>query len=398
MGSQSKKLLAFAKLIYQRSPFCFRWLFSPITIIYRLIYRLNYKLRINVWILSGTEPAKLPLTIIFAGIEHNKKYFAKLVLNNFCTETYLGKAWRWNLMKLINKRARDCSLMVLEVNAAFYQVFGNKKSFFIPRWIGQEADISVNTPSFNRHEKQINKHNLQFEITNERTQFDKFYQGMYVPYITKVFGNTAVLMSYYEMEKNFNNGVLLLIKRDEEYIAGEIIVYEKNGPRLAGLGVKNGNTDYLKVDVMLAIYFFAIKYLRQKGYNKLHFGSSRAFLKDGVLQYKKRWRLQVVNDKDVGFLIKPLCWSNGVKEFFLKNPFIYLDQGVFCGAIFLEKDQLRSREDVEKIYKDYYEEGLSKVNIYLYGNGEGNMGNLIPPELYKKISICSAESLFQSGL
>lgn len=396
MGSQSKKLLAFAKRTYQRSPFCFRWLFSSIVIIYRLIYRLNYKLRINVWILSGTESAKVPLTIIFAGTAHNKEYFAKLAFNNFYTEKYLGKAWRWNLMKRINKMARDCSLMVLEVNTAFYQAFGDKKSFFIPRWIGQEADISVNTSSFNRHEKQINKHNLRFEVTNDRNQFDKFYQDMYVPYITKVFGNTAILMSYYEMEKNFKNGILLLVKRDEEFIAGEIIVYEKNGPRLAGLGIKNGNTDYLKTEVMLAIYFFAIKYLRQEGYNKLHFGSSRAFLKDGVLQYKKRWRLQVVDDKNIGFLIKPLCSSDGAKEFFLKNPFIYLDQGVFCGAIFLRKDQLHSRADLEKIYKDYYEEGLSKVNVYLYGNGERIMGDLIPPELHKKMSICSAESLFQT--
>ena len=102
-----------------------------------------------------------------------------------------------------------------------------------------------------------------------------------------------------------------------------------------------------------------------------------------------------MNDKDIRFLIKPLCRSNGVKEFFLRNPFIYLDQDVFCGAIFLEKDQLRSRADLEKIYKDYYKEGLSKVNIYLYGNDERNMGNLIPPGLYKKISICSAESLFR---
>ena len=71
---------------------------------------------------------------------------------------------------------------------------------------------------------------------------------------------------------------------------------------------------------------------------------------------------------------------------------------MFCGAIFLEKDQLRSRADLEKIYKDYYKDGLSKVNIYLYGNGERNMGNLIPPGLYKKISISSAESLFQNWL
>lgn len=392
--SKLKKLKAFAKLTYQKTPFCLRWLFSKIIIIYRLIYQLDYKLRINIWIISGKEPTNTPLTIIFAGTEENKNYIARLAFDDSYSEIHIGKTWKCLLTKIVNKRAQDCSLMVFEVNKAFVRLFDRKKTFFIPRWIGQERDFSADTSPFNKYEKQINKHNLQFEVTNERRQFDIFYNNMYSPYITKVHGNHANLMSYYEMENNFKNGDLLFIKKDNEYIAGELIVYDENRPRLAGLGVKDGNTDYLKVGVMAALYLFAIKYLKQKGCKKLHFGISRAFLKDGVLQYKKRWRLQVVNDKEIGFLIKPLSMSDGVKDFFLRNPFIYFDQGKFYGAIFMENDQLRSTEDLEKVYKDYYQKGLSTLNIYLFDGNERDIRKIIPSELSEKISIYSAEGLF----
>lgn len=392
--SKLKKLIAFAKLTYQKNHFCLRWLFSPIIIIYRLIYQFNYKLRSTVWIISGNNPSKTPLTIIFAGEDQNKNYIARLAFDDSYSEKFIGRTWKWNLTRIVNKRAQDCSLMVFEVDEAFPGIFDSKKTFFIPRWIGQETDISPDNSWLIKYKNQVNKYNLQYEVTNERYQFDKFYNDMYLPYITKAHGNNAVVASYYEKEKCFKNGDLLFIKKDKEFIGGELIVYEKNGPRLAGLGVKDGNTDYLKVGVMVAIYYFAIKYLKQKGYKKLHFGSARAFLNDGALRYKKRWRLQIVKDKDIGFLVKPLSMTVGVKDFFLRNPFIYLDQGKFYGAIFMENDQLHSKEDLEKVYKDHYQKGLSKLNIFLFGDNEKDIRKIIPSELSERISIYSAESIF----
>ncbi|TLD40101.1 MAG: hypothetical protein JETT_3628 [Candidatus Jettenia ecosi] len=119
----------------------------------------------------------------------------------------------------------------------------------------------------------------------------------------------------------------------------------------------------------------------------MNFGGTRAFLHDGVLQYKKRWGLQIVGSSKMGFLIQPLTKSVNVKNFFLRNPFIYIDEDKLNGAVFIESDQLCSQEDLKKIYKNYYLKGLSKLNIYLFGDNERNMREIIPPELRERMSI-----------
>lgn len=60
----------------------------------------------------------------------------------------------------------------------------------------------------------------------------------------------------------------------------------------------------------------------------------------------------------------------------------------------MENDQLRSKEDLEEVYKDYYQKGLSTLNIYLFDGNERDIRKIIPSELSEKISIYSAEGLF----
>ncbi|GIL20018.1 MAG: hypothetical protein BroJett041_11320 [Candidatus Jettenia caeni] len=338
-----------------------------------------------MWVISGKESPETP--IIFAGNGKNKNYIGTLAFDSSCNEINMGKIRRGNLPKIINKKYQDYFLRILEVNNTSHRVSDAEKGFLIPCWISQEADISVDTATLRKYEKQINKWNLQFEMTNERYQFDKFYNTMHLPYITKVYGNGAFLMPYENMKKNLKKCDLLLIKKDNEHIGGNLIIYEKDVPRLWSLGIKDGNTDYLKTGVTIAIDYFAIKYLKQKGYKKLNFGGTRAFLHDGVLQYKKRWGLQIVGSSKMGFLIQPLTKSVNVKNFFLRNPFIYIEEDKLNGAVFIESDQLCSQEDLKKIYKNYYVKGLSKLNIYLFGDNERNTGEIIPPELRERMSI-----------
>ncbi len=55
---------------------------------------------------------------------------------------------------------------------------------------------------------------------------------------------------------------------------------------------------------------------------------------------------------------------------------------------------MRSKEDLEEVYKDYYQKGLSTLNIYLFDGNERDIRKIIPSELSEKISIYSAEGLF----
>src|SRR3990167_4105006 len=101
--SKTKKTIAITKLTYQKLPFYFRWLFYTV----KFIYRVAHKLRIDIWIISGKEHLNTPLTIIFAGCERNKNYFAKLAFDSSYSEIYFGKTRLWNLMRITNKRSQD---------------------------------------------------------------------------------------------------------------------------------------------------------------------------------------------------------------------------------------------------------------------------------------------------
>ena len=387
-------MLATIRSIYQKIPFYFRLLFFP----FKLSYRLVQELRINIWIITGKASLKRQLSIIYAGSEKHKNYIANLVFDDVDSEIIIGK-WLWNFFK-ITKKKDACSFMVLEINKSFKRLFDNKKSFFIPCWISGEVDISIDTSliikadsSLKSDIRRIKKHNLQFELAKSQHQFDHFYNNMYLPYITMAHENRTIQMTYSNMKKQFKNCDLLLVKKEKEHVGGILIIYENNVPRLWSIGIKDGSADFLKAGVIGALYYFSVEYLKQKGYKKVHFGISRAFLEDGILRYKMKWGLKIVDSTKKGFLIKPLSLSIVTKEFFINNPFIYADQDGLTGAIFLENDQLHSEKHLKKIYKKYSLKGISNFDVYLFGDSIKKIENNVPTELSGRMTMRSAESL-----
>ena len=148
---------------------------------------------------------------------------------------------------------------------------------------------------------------------------------MYVPHITRIHGNKSFLVPYHEIKEKAKDCELLLIKNNKEYIAGLLIRYDskKNIPRLWQLGIKDGNLVYVKAGAMGALYYYALNHLKEKGYKKVNFYLSRAFLNDGVLQYKKKWGFQVLPLRLTRavpwFMVKPLSNTTGTKRFFSRN-------------------------------------------------------------------------------
>lgn len=395
-----KRLLPGRELFY-RKMFChFRWLFYPVKSVRKLLLRLHHRFRVGIWILSEKESSGIFPVIAFAGQEKNKNYLTSLIFNGPTNEIYAGKMWRRNIIKKMDAVSQGCSLVILEASDYSHESFGNKGCFFIPCWVSGTVDIPddiliTRKENIKSDLKKIRKYNLQYEVTNNKQEFYNFYHTMYLPYITATHGNLAIPMVYHDMEKKLKDCNLLLIKKDSESIAAQLIVYEKNIPRFWSIGIKDGNTDYLKYRVIGAIEYFTMSYLKQQGYKKAHFGATRAFLNDGVLQHKKKWDLQIGKPSEMKFLVKPLEKSIGVKNFFLRNPFIYMEKNLYHGAVFMNGDQLHSKEDFEKIYKTYFFKGLSRLHVYLFDYNGMNKEELIPSELLDKISLYSADTIFR---
>jgi hypothetical protein len=295
--------------------------------------------------------------------------------------------------------------MVTEVYKPLSVFYNKQKYFYVPWSISSEVDISVKMSSLiiNRGLKsdlsRIRKNKLNFELTNEPDRFQDFYYNMYVPYTIKAHDNRAFVHRYEHMKEEFKYCDLLLLKKEQEYIAGILIYYMKNKARLWLSGIKDGNLDYVIKDrAKGALYYFSILCLKEKGIKNLSFGYSRAFLNDGVLQYKKKWGVNIINTTDLGdlgFLIKPLNKTDGVKNFLLNNPFIFYKKGKLNGAVFIENKETISTKQFEKIYKKYFLSGMNRLFIYRFRDSDCRATNdLVPSELSEKLILSSLKNHF----
>ena len=187
---------------------------------------------------------------------------------------------------------------------------------------------------------------------------------MYVPYIKNTFGNEATLHSLDSLLYKFDRSELLLIKKGDKAIAGDVLEYKKSGPKPFCIGVLDGERGYVVSGALGAVYYFRLIHLKSKGYKEIDLGFSRAFLRDGVLQYKKKWGLSPTDMHGKGFLIHQLSQTTGTKAFLVNNPFIICDQDGFSSACFVDGNVQLTPKEQKRMIKACIMPGIRRVFVY----------------------------------
>ncbi len=342
------QLRVVARRLYAKVPLRFRWIASPLT----YFDRLFIDLRLKIWLVKGNElTSRRPLSVLCAGNDDlNMKYILELIFGPSFQKQYISWAWLWKMPKVPTKIVQDYSLILINLRKSYKKLLRSRDWFYIPNWVIGEIDIPAvpNSRNIRRDLRKIRKHSFRFVATREPQEFEDFYHNMHVPYINKVYGNNANIVPYKEKRKNFQNCDLLLVKKQEESIAGILIAYENGGSRLWTLGIRNGNLDYVKEGALTALYHFSFLYLKDKGFTKVNFGLSRAFLGDGVLQYKKKWSQRIVGTSAYWFALKVKNPTVEMKSFLQRNPFIFEKTGLLYGAIFWGFQKPPSIKEIRK--------------------------------------------------
>ncbi len=327
----------------------------------------NYRLTLSV--IQGQESdSQKPLTLLLAGSGHNKAYLLNLIFDDHCSEVLTRTLWLWQVPYFISQFSADM-LIAIDPKDGAARYLSGRTTFNVPIWIRGEIDIKTANGLLKTGEniksdlRRIRNNKLGYRITRDPALFRDFYYGMHLPYIENTFGGAAFTVSYKEMKKKIDTSELMLITMGDEVIAGGIILYEKGGARAWFIGVKDGNHDYVKRGALSALYYFGIPHLEKKGFLSEHVGSSRAFLKDGVLQYKKKWGMRIIGARRGNFVIDVLKYSAASRSFLANNPFVQRNDDVFTGVYFLDEDnpdaELKSRD----IYKSFYFPGMKQLDI-----------------------------------
>lgn len=330
------------------------------------------------------------LSIVFAGQLENKNYISHLAFAAPPTETRLGRRWFGSVLyDATVDGITQPDLRIAELDASQRRLLNGEFRFYLPCWIGGEIDLARAVQHIGRSKnakedlRRIRRDRMGYEIARGATAFEEFYSRMYKPYIATVYGERAFSMSREEMMQQLDRSELFLVTRGGEPVAGLIVIYDADRPRAWSLGVRDGDRALVKAGALRALDYLLVFYLAEKGYAKVHMGASRPFLKDGVLRHKKRIGLRICDSAMRGFAIQPATRSPGAQAFLIDNPFIFENDGVYVGAVFVDADSPPSTEQLRQLRSEYETAGLQSIMVLAAATCEE-----VGPPMRPAVSIC----------
>lgn len=149
-----------------------------------------------------------------------------------------------------------------------------------------------------------------------------YYESLYVPYLTRRFGPSAVVRGPRAFAREAQGAALLELRADGALLGGALLRREAGG----GLAIVNSalslDNDRPGQSDLLDYFAFVTAQLLECRF--VDFGVSRPHLDDGVLRYKAKWRSQIapVGGPSKWLRIVPLRASPATLGFLSRNGFI----------------------------------------------------------------------------
>ena len=348
---------------------------------------------------ASANDGQPPFTILCGATGQSKSFLLRLAFDNSFQESDLGRVPLRDVFRANRDLEKDCSIVMVETNQSHYAWLNTGNWFFIPVWATGKINLPVaekflKSASVKRDLQAVRQRGYEYEVAPDEEAFKDFYHNMHVPHVSKTYGNEAIFRSYAEKRGQMEECDLLLVKKRSQpgrHIAGILIHYEPAEPRLWSLGVREG---HFQNGLMPALYHFSFQHLMCEGFFRVNTGGSRAFLRDGVLKFKRKMSQIITDFSWAGFALKITLFTPAAKNFLQNNPFIFQAGGAWHGAVFV--DSVPSPESLRQIFKDDFHPGLAKLVIFSFAEVTKGGSNPIPPELAGQIEIRSAGELLSA--
>ena len=190
--------------------------------------------------LSAYKLAGVNWTIVFVGGQQGLLEICHLF---FPGETLvpqeIGRIALWSLAKQTQQWvAEGVDLVVCELSPCCPYQPKAAMTFTVPTWIQQVLDISGSRQELLAGGKRRNvrkrlyqaqKAGFGFRFTQSKTDFDYFYDHMYVPFVRSRHGDLALVTPYQDQWRRwFSRGGLILVTQNDQPVAGTLC-YVRNG-------------------------------------------------------------------------------------------------------------------------------------------------------------------------
>jgi len=294
--------------------------------------------------LSGTEKITGdPLSLLYAGTASQLPYVRSFFFSDTPSETDLGSHFSWSVNRVGERNGCDLVTAVQSITAR--NLLPNT-GYCLPLWVESMADTTASPydtldHSMKKDLRRTVKNNLTFVEATSRDQFEFFWERMYIPNAHVQFADAAQLETEEKFFEQVDEGNLKLFftARDGHLLAGGAISTKDDTPRYRYLGVLDGNPDYRKLGAPAAAYIYMLDWAHRNGHSRVNMGGARPFLKDGVIQFKKKYNISLVKKNFARVLyINPLSTAAPVTASLVHNPIIRLEGDGLVVTIFEHPD------------------------------------------------------------
>ena len=340
-----------------------------------------------------------PLAILSNAAHQNKSFLFRLAFGAAPRETALGTVKLRDLFRQDFATKHDCSIVVLETNRSHYDWLKQDGWFFIPTWVNGEVNLPIPEEFLKRASvksdlRLIRRSGFAYAVTHDEARLNDYYHQMHLPFIRKTHGEEAQLLTYDESRKKCRRFDLLLVHkqgRPGQALAGTLIVYDHGCPRLWSVGIREDGEDHVREGILAATYHFSFHHLLACGVTRLNLGSSRALLRNGVLNFKKKMSQTLTGASFQGFALKIAALTPATKKFLLENPFIFCAGDALHGAVFVADELSVAR--LQQMDKDFFHPGMTQLVIYTFRDEETFSPATLPPPLAGRMVIRRASEL-----
>ena len=361
-----------------------------------------------VWIIEGAEAkSAAPLSLAYAGVEKHKNYLLHSVFGVHFNEKSLGKIWIGDISRKVRQSGGvSPSVIVREMGTRQNRFFKPVGNFRIPVWVETEfklvepLEVIEKKPDFRKIRSRIRSQQTTHSFSSDKALFDEFYKSMYVSYTAQSHKDSAFIYDYDFLKKEFEEGEILFVEKDDVRIGGILIHYSKNEAKLRSFGVLNGSEEYLQIGTLGILIYLAILRIKEKGYSAAQLGYSRGYLLDGALRFKTRMGISVkaTHHRESGFLsYEFLRYDEPVKNFLAAHPFIDAEKGSRA-VVFIADAGVLKAENAAEFVKNRFCRGLEGMTLYSFSAEDAPGKIALPGGVFAEADLVPAFSLFASAV
>ncbi len=338
-------------------------------------YLLPFKnLRITVSILRGKAPSgSQEVTVLFANRENAEDDY---MTGHFFDGQYkleiVENVWSWNLASTLRLLSQSTDLTIVRIDRVSARLFFSRDYLAVPEWINLSLPVSedLKIPPTRNHSLKddlriVRRSNLHPYYTQNISDFDTFYNEMYVPSIQRRYGEKAYIRNFYQLRRSLKQGGLLWVMQNNKPIAGLLFKRRDQLLQILALGTLNGERTLVKAGALTACYLFIIEHARKLGCELVDFGGCRPLLNDGLLRYKRKWGMSINEKQDTyyDYLVYINNFSREVISLLSNTPLIFRDNGGLSAISLMDGEKPAAENEVERAHHSMWIPGLRQLYL-----------------------------------